>query len=334
VVFLRSIIFNYFGCSLLSFGLPIFETRLWYIISGETCVQVFFTLSGFLITSLLLREFKTTKKINLKNFFARRFIRLLPPLILFYIVIAVFMLSGSIQESWIGFLCSIAYVYNFVHHDFYTVELGHTWSLAVEEQFYLVWPLFIVTLKKYNQLISAILFLLICSGLVLYNYNSFSFSDAYHVNRWFLPAAAPILIGSLAGILNHFQPDKIAFLFSKNYYLLFTGILLFVSPLFLPLFLMKLISIFQAFGVSLVLLWLFYNQKSLVTKVLDNPLLRYLGKISYGIYVYQGFFLRTGPGGELSVQQYPLNIILVLVIAILSYEYYEKPILKLKKQFV
>ncbi len=319
---------------LLPFGLPLFETRFWHLVSGETGVQVFFTLSGFLITSLLINEFRVKGKINFKNFFVRRFIRLLPPLILFYGVIAIFMLQGSIQENWIGFLCSFAYVYNFVHHDYYTVELGHTWSLAVEEQFYLTWPFLIVFLKQFKFLIVAIVFLTICCGFILCTYSSFSFSEKYHVKRWFFPAVAPILIGSLAGLINSFKAVSVDAFFSKKYYFLFIGITLFISPLFLPNLLLPLISILQALGVSIGLIWLFYNQESRTTRVIDNRLFRYLGQISYGIYVYQGFFLRTGPGGELAVQQYPINIMLVLLIAVLSFECYEKPILKLKKRFV
>ena len=60
--------------------------------------------------------------------------------------------------------------------------------------------------------------------------------------------------------------------------------------------------------------------------------MNYLGKISYGLYVYQGFFLGTGPGGNIDVQSYPLNIILVFAVAILSYELIEKPVLGLKSK--
>jgi len=97
---------------------------------------------------------------------------------------------------------------------------------------------------------------------------------------------------------------------------------------------LKLTPIIQAMGVSILLLWFVYNQDSRFTKVVDNRLFRYLGQISYGIYVYQGLFFRTGPGGELAIQQYPLNVFLVIGLAVISYELYEKPILKLKKRFV
>jgi peptidoglycan/LPS O-acetylase OafA/YrhL len=61
--------------------------------------------------------------------------------------------------------------------------------------------------------------------------------------------------------------------------------------------------------------------------------LSYIGKISYGLYVYQGLFLRTGPGGDLWIQGFPLNIFLVFVTAILSYHILELPLLHYKKRF-
>ena len=121
---------------LLPSGYEFYNSRLWIVVSGTTGVQIFFTLSGFLITTLLLKEIARTGRVNFKNFFARRFIRLLPPLVIFYVLVGIFMIEGSISSTWIGFVFSMFYAYNFVHHDYYTVELGHTWSLGGEEQFY------------------------------------------------------------------------------------------------------------------------------------------------------------------------------------------------------
>ena len=67
--------------------------------------------------------------------------------------------------------------------------------------------------------------------------------------------------------------------------------------------------------------------------LLENRLLSYIGKISYGLYLYQGIFLKTGPSGILAIQQFPLNIFLTFIVAIISYEFIEKPILRYKKRF-
>jgi peptidoglycan/LPS O-acetylase OafA/YrhL len=97
---------------------------------------------------------------------------------------------------------------------------------------------------------------------------------------------------------------------------------------------MKKISfLIQPLGVCLFLIWIYYNQESILTNLLENRLLSYIGKISYGLYLYQGIFLRTGPSGILAIQQFPLNIILTFIVAIFSYEFIEKPILRYKKRF-
>ena len=319
---------------LLPSGYEFYKTRLWIVVSGTTGVQIFFTLSGFLITTLLLKEKRKTGRINFKNFFARRLIRLLPPLILFYILVGVFMIEGSISSTWIGFLFSMFYAYNFVHHDYYTVELGHTWSLGVEEQFYLTWPFVLSGLNKVSKLtVVTILFLGFCV-LSYFVFPELEISSNYHTDRWFIPAAAPIIVGSYFAVLNHFYSVKWKEKIANNLRVILLAIALFLYPLYSIEALLKVAPIIQAVGISFLLIWLVYNQDSKITKIVDNRLFRYLGQISYGVYVYQGFFFRTGPGGELAVQHYPLNILMVIGIAVLSYEFYEKPILKLKKRFV
>jgi peptidoglycan/LPS O-acetylase OafA/YrhL len=95
----------------------------------------------------------------------------------------------------------------------------------------------------------------------------------------------------------------------------------------------ELTVLFQSIGVSILLIYIYYNQDKKIVDILNNKYLSYIGKISYGIYVYQGLFLRTGPGGKLWIQQLPQNLILTFLVAILSYHFLERPVLKLKKRF-
>ncbi|MCH8902358.1 MAG: acyltransferase family protein [Bacteroidetes bacterium] len=104
----------------------LFQIRVWKLISGGTGVQLFFTLSGFLITLIVLAEKSKFSRVNFKNFYARRFLRLLPPLLIFYITIAILMKLGMIQTTAFGLLLSFFYLYNFVPYLHYTRELGHT----------------------------------------------------------------------------------------------------------------------------------------------------------------------------------------------------------------
>jgi peptidoglycan/LPS O-acetylase OafA/YrhL len=143
-----------------------FQERFWRLISGETGVLIFFNLSGFLITLILLQEKMNSGKIHFKLFFIKRFLRLLPPFLLFSFSVLVLKAYHYLDYSTEGFLFSFFYLYNYVPTAYYHNELVHTWSLAVEEQFYLIWPFVIqyFTLKK----IISFIFLLIIASIILF----------------------------------------------------------------------------------------------------------------------------------------------------------------------
>src|SRR5262249_30013999 len=114
--------------------------------AGRLGVDVFFVLSGYLITAILLREFSTTDRINLKKFYVRRALRLLPALFLFLIVVnlasAYFQTSREAAAVRMDSIAGLFYFANWRRafgHDMGI--LGHLWSLSIEEQFYLLWPI-------------------------------------------------------------------------------------------------------------------------------------------------------------------------------------------------
>ena len=132
---------------------------------GYLGVEVFFVISGYLITLLLIGEYERTKTIDLRQFWVRRFRRLLPALYLTMVIVASYMaLSYTVsrEESRGDFLGGIFYVANwyqiFVGQGYATSEafvpLRHLWSLAVEEQFYIIWPLIMTVIlrRSYKRL--------------------------------------------------------------------------------------------------------------------------------------------------------------------------------------
>lgn len=318
------------------------QTRVSLLFSGLTGVQVFFSLSGFLITGILLKERTESGTIHLRNFYIRRFIRLLPPLLIFYAAIALLMFFKQIVTTSVGFAMAVTYTYNFIPAKFYTGELGHMWSLAVEEQFYLFWPLVLLFISQSKKLLIFTVAIIVACIAAIYALPTMGFDkngvytllgDVFLVNRWFIPAAAPIMIGSAFAIIVHNGSDKLFNSVHKSKFIPLVAAALYACPLYLPMVLLPYNALIVATGVSLFLLWIYYNQQSKVCDVLERQPLSYIGKISYGIYVYQGFFLRTGPGEGLSVQQFPPNIILTIIIAVISYEFFEKKVLKLKNRF-
>lgn len=307
------------------------RTRVWQLVSGTTGVQVFFSISGFLITTILLLEFQRNGRIHFVGFFARRFLRLMPPLIVLYIVVAILIKSAMIPYSREGFLLAVFYLYNFAPLRFSMAEIGHTWSLALEEQFYLFWPFVIRFLTRVRSLLMVIVAFVLLSGIAAFVYPKLWFAPFFNMDRWFIPAIAPVMIGSGFAVLNFFPTTGWQTFFAENKRTLIIGCLLFLYPLYGPL--TEIAFIFQSIGISGILVWITHNQQAKLTAVLETRWISYIGKISYGLYVYQGLYLRTGPSGVLWIQQFPQNIFLTLVTAVLSFHLLEKPVLRLKKRF-
>lgn len=311
------------------------------LFSGEAGVTIFFALSGFLITRILLNELKNTGKIDLKRFYIRRALRLLPALLIFYAFIAVLMKLRLMDASRLSFLYSFFYLYNFVPISLYFGELGHTWSLAVEEQFYLTWPFILALFNSKKAFYWGVLLLMLCVAarlilpiLVIPIHGRMEpIANYYRVQRFFIPAVAPIMIGSMISLLiDRYRGARQRILDNYAPIAALAG-LFFLAPLYLSGTLLTVSSLFQAAGVSLFLALLLYRQDGVFARLLATGPLVYIGKISYSIYVFQGLFLRTGPGGHMLINSFPLNIILTLICAILSFHFVEKPILRYKERF-
>lgn len=328
-------------------GYPVFEKGSFFrknhfLIDGFTGVMIFFTLSGFLITTLLLEEKSLRGRIDLKKFFIRRFLRLCPPLIVLYTVLTILMLTSQLPSNFRALLFSLLYVYNFVPTRFWVPELSHTWSLAVEEQFYIFWPFILTCASSFYRLlfIPAILIILalfsiyIIPGIMATEHGvSGKLTQLYFPFRWFIPACLPIMMGAITAIILFFRKIEAKAHFTNNSYSVIAALILYVLPCFLPAAISRYVFVIQSAGIAILLAWVTFNQQSILVSVLEFKPLRFIGVISYGIYVYQGLFLTTGCCGKLTVQQFPLNIFLTVLVAFLSWFFIEKPVNKFKQKF-
>lgn len=115
-----------------------------WILNSDKSVDVFFVISGFLITNILLRQIDSLGTIRLGNFYVRRFFRLTP---VYYFAILIYILIGGphLENVWANFL----YIHNFIDYD--KQAMNWTWTLAIEEQFYLLWPLLLMGLCAKTQ---------------------------------------------------------------------------------------------------------------------------------------------------------------------------------------
>src|ERR1700730_15737223 len=128
-------------------------------------VQIFFVISGYLITTLILNEERKTGTISLKLFYARRTLRIFPLCYLYLFVLTIGVWAGMLQFPRYNLLFAVAYLTNVVPVATGAWVTGHLWSLSAEEQFYLVWPAAVKVAGKKRALIAAAMVAL-CAPLV------------------------------------------------------------------------------------------------------------------------------------------------------------------------
>jgi len=290
---------------------------------GSLGVQLFYVLSGFLITRILL-DTKDTPHF-FRNFFARRALRIYP---LYYALLVFVMFSGVVHQHGVRWWPYIFYLSNIMYHTVEPSPLGPVWSLAVEEQFYLVWPFAVSVLSRrgLERLCATMIVGAICLRLtgVLQFHNTLLQLDA--------------LAG---GALVACRIDRIA---SWRPYAWFVACLLPLGLTLPPGFWYSVSQTVQALGGAALLIILLDNEV-FISRVFREPALRYLGKISYGVYLLHSLifaaFLRSRLGVSVieggSVLAAILCLVgqfaLVVVVASVSFYFFESPLLRLKRYF-
>lgn len=152
-------------------GFPQFDLLTAIASHGGVGVEIFFVISGFLITNLLLREIRRTQRANLQAFYVRRSLRIFPACLC--LLGTVFLVSqlGFATIPWRDWLAATTYTLNFVHRPAW--EVGHGWSLSIEEHFYLLWPLLLLmlgTVRSGRVAIGCLVFCFSARWIVLFAY--------------------------------------------------------------------------------------------------------------------------------------------------------------------
>ena len=172
-------------------------------------VDVFFLISGFLITYLLLKEKEKFGKIHIGKFYLRRILRIWP---LYFLAIAVapYCISWVQSDPLPNFNAALFFYNNFytIQHDTWAYPFGHFWSICIEEHFYLIWPWIIslIPTKKLPQVFLSIILLSISFRIFTYYFTEFSWHFSYlHT----LARADELVIGALLGYFYFRKPGKI-----------------------------------------------------------------------------------------------------------------------------
>ncbi len=297
--------------------------------AGIVGVYMFFVISGFLITTLLIKEKRKTGTISLRKFYSRRTLRIFPLAYLYIATIAVLSVIFSIQISGLDFTVAILYLANFTQFYTPTYLLHHFWSLAVEEQFYL----FIAPLLKLKLRTVKWIIVLLLPGTFFIRFLLNTNPDSVICKLFFdlTRCIDGLLIGSLFAFLAF--SNKVPWRFLKKYAealsLCCVGLILLLKTdvnlwYLKPFFNHTFYSIF----IGILILVNIQPNESWFFKLINSKLLIQVGLLSYSLYMWQQLFT------DHSLMQYfPLNIIALPIVAWLSYNYFEKPFLKLKAKF-
>jgi peptidoglycan/LPS O-acetylase OafA/YrhL len=287
-------------------------------------VDIFFALSGYLICTLLLNERERNGYLSLSKFYIRRAFRILPPILVYLLVLAILVQWKLLPTipAW-DFLAVLAFIRNYVGVSLYT---GHFWSLAVEEHFYMFVPLLLSRLNWRGALTAATGLAVACGVVRAAEYRWLNAITPIHfrtesrldalmygaalaillqrkeIRAWISRALSPISMLAVAGATSLALSTLASPAARRS-----------VIALVLPLFV-----------ISTVL-----RPDSVAGRLLELNWVRWLGRLSYSLYIWQELFL-VHDGEPLGfMQRYPGCLMMSLMSAVVSYYLIEKPAIRM-----
>ena len=305
--------------------------------AGRTGVDLFFVLSGYLITTLLLREESRTGTISLRHFYIRRALRLFPALWLYLLAIGALTAGGWLPHNpWHSFVSSFLYVRNLVGRGY---ETDHLWSLSIEEQFYVLWPLVVIAFPRRNvaRLVLGLGAIVAITSWRVYATKHGLASDGALCIRSDFRFDSP-LIGCVLALACATFPDRVRLANGtglRSDVLTVLGLATLAGWVYFrpesSIVPGTLDTWAGLIGVTLVLSQT--GRPGYLSRCLTLAPLVYTGRISYGVYLWQMLFVGPPLPGFETIRSLPLGIVLTFVAAIVSYTYLETPILRLKDRY-
>jgi peptidoglycan/LPS O-acetylase OafA/YrhL len=298
---------------------------------GTFGVSIFFGISGFLICTRLLQEECQTGEISLPSFYLRRACRILPPYLIYLAVLSLIAAAGVITVQPIEWSSTLLFYRNYVTPSLGGTYTSHFWSLAVEEHFYLLWPGLLVLFGSRR-----IRWVVVLMALGVAVWRSLEFR--YHWLASILPGAGmnqrtdlriDALIWGCWVALLYMVPryrERLTRWLSPWKWVVLVGFFL-VCLVGRP----PLNALWLALLLPFILLGTVLHPAALIGRVLEISALRWIGRLSYSLYIWQQLFLIARdkfhyfPLGFL--QRLPLNYLVVFVFAALSYYLIERPLI-------
>ena len=296
--------------------MPHGPAREWLSLVTETAMTGFFVLSGYLITGLLLREEERSGRMDLRSYLARRVLRIVPPYYTYLAVIGVLGLA-----DWRSLAAGATFTFGYSPWST-SPMLGHTWSLSMEEQFYLCWPLLLSAVGRRRATGIAGALIIVAPGIRLAHW---ALAPGYRAVIPYLlhSRADALMFGCLAALLRGNQ------LFESLLEKVLRPRMAWIAGVFL-LGISPLLSIvlhggyrwllglsLEGFAVTLMMLYSVRFPGRALGRVLNWAPVVHLGTISYSVYLWQQVFC-IGPDGPL-VRSFPLNLICAIAMGELSW---------------
>ncbi|MFA6286223.1 MAG: acyltransferase [Opitutaceae bacterium] len=297
-------------------------------------VRLFFVLSGYLITSLLLEELARTGKISLAAFYRRRAARILPAFYVFLAGMVVLQIWFSLGLTPTSLLAAAAHTWNYARlwvtmPAAGTWTFGHLWTLALEQQFYLFWPGLLVWLGPRRAGWCALSLIVWCPLARVATYFLVPSQRGY-IGMMFHTAIDSLMVGCLAALL--LQNEKVrAGLLRHGPVVALVGAVwaLGISP-----FVGEAVRGFpvvagftlDALAAAWIIAWLHHRGPPAAEGLLGKGLLPWLGAVSYSLYLWQQLFL--GPSGGLAHGHVALPWLGAIAAAWISYRFVEMPVLR------
>ncbi|HSC55363.1 MAG TPA: acyltransferase [Phnomibacter sp.] len=327
------------------FAIPIGER----ISAGYFGVELFFVLSGFLITRIIYDSSGSTLGYY-KKFIGRRALRIFP---IYYLIIGLLLLAGEPSaKAYLLPLATYTFNYTIAEHSLRGIPFIHFWSLCVEEQFYIIWPFIILLLRNRFRLLLATLAFIIVAGWAQMLFHFIPMPKSYDHFGLF-PRAYALSLGGLTALLCRQYPAAPKWM--QHQWIELASLMVLIISLVIAHPLMYVITPSVS---ALFLAKIYYSelQWPALQQLLQKKWAIYLGRISYGIYLYHipvsVYFTRyifnpyiwnkinfkaLGPLAGIQHHAWPLKFVLFTALSIgvahLSFQYIEKPLLRLKDKW-
>jgi peptidoglycan/LPS O-acetylase OafA/YrhL len=303
--------------------------------NGMHGVAVFFVISGYLITTILLRELANTHSISLRRFYFRRTLRIFPPYYAFLVVMGLLWTGHVIKLDLTSYVAAATYTWALNPHAT-SALLTHAWSLSIEELFYLLWPLCLLLLyptrRTLHWVIGAILFFPVLRVALYFLLPSLRGHEFYMVQGW----ADTMLVGCLLALVRQrkeFEEWHSRVL--KGWMVVLAGFVAFYMSPLVMLSLPKRAAGFYANAVNpslvaaataVIVLYLTTRTRSMAARILNHGILRHIGVLSYSLYLWQQMFMMH------QLHFYWVGYIYAFLTAETSFWLIERPSLRLRRE--